>query len=155
MSASLPVPMPSEPAWDRFTADPRRPRNADIRVGNADRDMLADLLADAYSFGRLDSAEYHERLDKAMEIKTVGEIMPVVGDLITARMAQPQERSHGRLVAARVLMLIAGTAVGLNILIWALASISVGGFLYFWPMWVSVGMVVPVVIAFALRRSDD
>ncbi|NHB85762.1 DUF1707 domain-containing protein [Tessaracoccus sp. HDW20] len=72
MTVPLPVPQSSEPAWERFVADPRRPRNAEIRVGHADRDVLADLLADAYAYGKLDNIEYNERLDRAMEIKTVG-----------------------------------------------------------------------------------
>ena len=55
----------------------------------------------------------------------------------------------------RILLLIAGTVVGINVLIWLLASLSAGALLYFWPMWVAVGMVIPVVIAFALGRSDD
>ncbi len=153
---SLPVPQSPEPAWERFIADPRRPRNAEVRVGHADRDLIADLLGDAYAVGRLDTVEYNERLDKAMAIKTVGEIIPLVGDLIAGNnTGRTADTGRGREIAARVLLLIAGTVVGLNVLIWALASISAGGFLYFWPMWVAVGMVVPVVIAFALRRSDD
>ena len=155
MTAPLPVPRSSEPAWERFVADPRRPRNAEIRVGHADRDVLADLLADAYAYGRLDTIEYNERLDKAMQVRTVGEIMPLVGDLMTVPAAASRGGGYGRSTAARVLFLIAGTAVGLNVLIWLFASLSAGALLYFWPMWVAVGMVVPVVIGVALGRSDD
>lgn len=120
MSGQLPVPQPSEPSWERFTADPRRPRNADVRVGHADRDLVADLLGDAYAVGKLDTVEYNERL-----------------------------------LASSILFLIAGTVVALNVVIWLLASISARELLYFWPMWVAVGMVVPVVIGAALRRSAD
>lgn len=155
MSSSLPVPQPSEPAWERFTADPRRPRNKDVRVGHSDRDLVADLLGDAYALGKLDNDEYNERLDKAMQIKTVGEISPLVGDLVTGSAPARRDGSRGRIIASRILLLIAGTVVGINVLIWLLASLSAGALLYFWPMWVAVGMVIPVVIAFALGRSDD
>ena len=60
-----------------------------------------------------------------------------------------------RLLASSILFLIAGTVVALNVVIWLLASISARELLYFWPMWVAVGMVVPVVIGAALRRSAD
>lgn len=155
MSAHLPVPQPSEPVWERFTADPRRVRNADVRVGHADRDLVADLLADAYALGRLDTDEYNERLDRAMQLRTVAEIMPLVGDLAASGAPTPASRRQGKETAARVLLLVAGTVTGINVLIWALVSISTGSFVYFWPMWVAVGMVVPVVIAFALRSSGD
>lgn len=155
MTSSLPVPQSSQPAWERFTADPRRPRNAEIRVGHTDRDLVADLLADAYALGKLDHEEYNERLDQAMQIKTVGEIIGVVGDLVSVPGPQPGQAARGRQVASRVLLLIAGSIVGINLLIWLLASLSAGTLLYFWPMWVAVGMVAPVVVAFALRGSDD
>ena len=155
MSGQLPVPQPSEPSWERFTADPRRPRNADVRVGHADRDLVADLLGDAYAVGKLDTVEYNERLDKAMEIRTVGEVMPLVGDLMVVPAGMGRSAGHGRRLASSILFLIAGTAVALNVVIWLLASISARELLYFWPMWVAVGMVVPVVIGAALRRSAD
>lgn len=156
MSAPLPVPQPSEPSWERFTADPRRPRNAPVRVGHADRDLIADMLADAYAFGRLDTDEYNDRLDQAMEIKTVGEILPLVGDLAAAGTRDPhRDPSRGRKVASSILYLIAFSVVALNVVIWALASVSAAQLLYFWPMWVAVGMLVPVIIAYALGRSND
>lgn len=156
MSAPLPVPQPSEPSWERFTADPRRPRNAPVRVGHADRDLLADMLADAYAYGRLDTDEYNDRLDKAMEIKTVGEIMPLVGDLAaTGSRNSPRDAGRGRKLASSILYLIAFSVVAINVVIWALASASAAQLLYFWPMWVAVGMLVPVIIAYALGRSSD
>lgn len=155
MSGQLPVPQPSEPSRERFTADPRRPRNADVRVGHADRDLVADLLGDAYAVGKLDTVEYNERLDKAMEIRTVGEVMPLVGDLMVVPAGMGRSAGHGRRLASSILFLIAGTVVALNVVIWLLASISARELLYFWPMWVAVGMVVPVVIGAALRRSAD
>lgn len=155
MSGHLPVPQPQEPVWERFTADPRRPRNADVRVGHADRDLVADLLADAYAVGKLDNAEYNERLDRAMEIRTVRELMPLIGDLTVVPAGAGRTAGNGRRIASSILFLIAGTVVALNVLIWLLASISARELLYFWPMWVAVGMVVPVVIGAALRRSAD
>ncbi|NHB85763.1 hypothetical protein G7085_17460 [Tessaracoccus sp. HDW20] len=78
-----------------------------------------------------------------------------MGDLMTVPTTTVRGVGHGRMLASRILYLIAGTVVGLNVLIWLLASLSAGSLLYFWPMWVAVGMVVPVVIGVALGRSTD
>lgn len=156
MTGSLPVPQGGgEPAWERFTADPRRPRNAATRIGHADRDLIADVLADAYAVGKLDTDEYNDRLDKAMALKTTGEILPLIGDVVGTAGEPARLPARGKKIASGILYLIAGSVVALNIVIWALASASAGALLYFWPMWVAVGMLVPVIVAYALGRSAD
>ncbi len=65
------------------TASSRRANwpGADMRVGDAERTEIADRLARHFSDGRLDEAEFSERLDRAMRAKTMGDLSGLLSDL--------------------------------------------------------------------------
>jgi Domain of unknown function (DUF1707) len=70
---------------------------ADMRVGDAERAEIADHLARHYSDGRLDEAEFNERLDKAMRAKTMADLSGLLSDLPGGEPAQQQGgRRHQR-----------------------------------------------------------
>jgi hypothetical protein len=52
-----------------------------MRVSDADRSEVADRLARHYSDGRLDQAEFDERVTRAMAAKTVGDLQGLFDDL--------------------------------------------------------------------------
>ncbi|OKK21216.1 hypothetical protein AMK16_10180 [Streptomyces sp. CB00455] len=52
-----------------------------LRASDADRDGIAQILADALAEGRLTSEEHSERLDSLYAVKTVGELDVLVRDL--------------------------------------------------------------------------
>jgi hypothetical protein len=52
-----------------------------MRVSDADRADVADRLAKHYSHGRLDQAEFDERLDRAMNAKTRADLVVLLADL--------------------------------------------------------------------------
>ncbi len=54
---------------------------ADMRVGDAERAEIADRLARHFSEGRLDQAEFDERLDQAMRAKTMADLRGLLSDL--------------------------------------------------------------------------
>ncbi|MFC9297235.1 DUF1707 domain-containing protein [Streptomyces sp. NPDC057011] len=54
---------------------------AELRASDADRDRIAQILADALAEGRLTSEEHSERLDSLYALKTVGELEVLVRDL--------------------------------------------------------------------------
>jgi Domain of unknown function (DUF1707) len=56
-------------------ADPR------IRASDADRDRVATLLGKHHAAGRLNSAEFQERMEKAMDAATLGELDELMADL--------------------------------------------------------------------------
>ncbi len=72
---------PSSPPWTR--ADPRRRGhgNPDLRVSDADRAQVADRLSKHYSDGRLDQAEFNQRLDQAMSAKNQSDLAGLFADL--------------------------------------------------------------------------
>ncbi|SOB82303.1 DUF1707 SHOCT-like domain-containing protein [Streptomyces sp. 1331.2] len=54
---------------------------AEMRVSDADRERVAELLRDAYAEGRLDADEHAERIEAAYAAKTFGELAPLTRDL--------------------------------------------------------------------------
>jgi hypothetical protein len=52
-----------------------------IRASDADRDRAATLLGKHHAAGRLNSAEFHDRLERAMDAATLGELDELMADL--------------------------------------------------------------------------
>jgi hypothetical protein len=57
------------------------PGNPRIRASDADRDRAAALLREHHAAGRLTAAEFHDRLELAMEAATLGDIDNLMSDL--------------------------------------------------------------------------
>ncbi|GGW35848.1 hypothetical protein GCM10010503_09540 [Streptomyces lucensis JCM 4490] len=53
----------------------------DLRASDADRERVAEVLRDAVAEGRLDMAEFEERLEAAYTARTYGELAPLTRDL--------------------------------------------------------------------------
>jgi hypothetical protein len=66
----------------RAPADP--PRSPALRASDADRDRVIDVLRGAVADGRLDPAEFDERLDAALAARTFEALAPLTADLIAA-----------------------------------------------------------------------
>ena len=61
-------------------ADP--PSSPALRASDADRDRVIELLRAAVADGRLDQAEFDERLDAALAARTIDALAPLTADLI-------------------------------------------------------------------------
>jgi len=57
------------------------PGDPRIRASDADRDRVASLLREHHAAGRLTAEEFHERMDRALEAKTLGELDELMTDL--------------------------------------------------------------------------
>lgn len=53
-----------------------------MRVADADRAVVSDLLSAAYAEGRLDREEHDQRLEQAMAAKTFDDLRSLTGDLV-------------------------------------------------------------------------
>ncbi|MEV5592728.1 DUF1707 domain-containing protein [Streptomyces sp. NPDC052496] len=53
----------------------------DLRASDADRERVAEILREALAEGRLEMAEFDERLTAAYQARTVGALKPLVADL--------------------------------------------------------------------------
>jgi len=69
--------------WARGSASRPSASHADpnMRVSDAERAEVADRLSKHYSDGRLDEAEFNERIDQAMRAKTHADLSGLLTDL--------------------------------------------------------------------------
>ena len=86
------------PATDRQRADPvvppRQYPDQHMRVSDADRADVADRLARHYGDGRLDQAEFDDRISRAMTAKTVADFQGLFDDLPDLPDAPDDDASH-------------------------------------------------------------
>lgn len=68
---------------------PGQPRRADLRVSDADRHAVADILREAAGEGRLDIDELEERLEETYKAKTYADLEPITQDLPVAGQVPP------------------------------------------------------------------
>jgi hypothetical protein len=85
------MPVPSSPPRSRGRMSRRRASyvNPDLRVSDAERTEVTDRLSANYGEGRLDQAEFDERLDQAMKAKTRRDLDGLLADLPEADDLQP------------------------------------------------------------------
>src|SRR5262245_33049795 len=61
-----------------------QPSPPTLRASDADRDRIIEMLRAAVADGRLDQAEFDERLDAALAARTIDALAPLSADLIAA-----------------------------------------------------------------------
>ena len=148
MSTSPQLPVP-ENVWARFSADPRT--QGEVRASDADRDVAAEALNAAFGDGRLDSAEHADRLASALGAKKLGEIVPLLSDIVvsqrraSARGGTVEER--GRIVKDGAVRSWLGLALLFNVIWVATWLFSGDAPYYYWPIWPMIGTAVPAIIA--------
>lgn len=126
-----------------------------IRLSDAERAEVAEQLTQHFSEGRLDQAEFDQRLEQAMSAKTRADLAGLFDDLPPLRHDPPTaattlppppligRRRHRPLA---VLLVILATIAGANII----------GRLFFWPWaffpWVWLGIAAFLLLRLGPRR---
>jgi DUF1707 SHOCT-like domain len=95
--------LPSAPSAERTSAGTSSPR-----ASNGERDAVATRLQDAFADGRLDDAEFDERMRAALTAKTHADLDALLADLpdrapnaaVSVPAARPAGGSPGRLAVA-------------------------------------------------------
>lgn len=142
-----------EPVWSSFRLDPRRPEHASLRASDADRAIISGALAEAYADGRLSAQEHDERETANQAAKTLGELPPLLADLVLPEVPSPSRvpdvppsgslhRQAVREYVGKLWEAGAGTATPFVICtaIWLFTTPG----RYFWPMWVLFPFVLTV-----------
>jgi Flp pilus assembly protein TadB len=117
------MPAPSSPPRTRTSSLRRRLSygQPDLRVSDAERSEVADRLAEHYGDGRLDEAEFSERVDQAMRAKTRSDLAGLFDDLPDGEapevISRPR-RGHGRHPVLLVALVIMVMVVAGNALAW-------------------------------------
>jgi hypothetical protein len=156
--------------WAGFAHDPRDRRNAGLRAADADRDLVQQMLAAGFAEGRLDRDEYDERSDAVTTARTLGDLPPLVEDLVPLHPVAP--RRTGELVGLstddlqrRAVQGWEGerrnavlTLIGASLITWAIwvaTGFGDGGFdpSFAWPAIVSAVLLVRVVKVSASRTE--
>ncbi|HEY2641644.1 MAG TPA: DUF1707 domain-containing protein [Streptosporangiaceae bacterium] len=121
-----------------------------IRASDADRDRVATLLREHHAAGRLTAQEFSERLDKAFDSRTVGDLNELLKDLpgidlyrlpdaaLSRRPSQLQQprarrrrgRGPGRSAGWRAAW---GSWFTVTLILFVVWLLSGGG--YVWPLW--------------------
>ena len=148
--------------WARGSAGPANPQ---MRISDADRAEVADRLSKHYSDGRLDQAEFNERLDRAMNAKTQADLNGLFADLpatdepgkAVKAARQPDRRPANRRPVQRVLGLILITVVAIFVaraLMWPFFGLfGFAGHVLFVPVpWILIAIVAFVCWRIATRH---
>ncbi len=115
-----------------------------IRVADSDREQVAEELREHMLAGRLTSEEFEDRLARAYAAVTRAELEEVRSDLPVGvvRVESALAERHAKL--RRRLLQEGGGALGLSLMcvaIWAASGASGG----FWPIWVIIATMIPLV----------
>jgi hypothetical protein len=140
--------MSTPSVWQEFSADPRDRANAALRASDADRDLVRRVLADAYAEGRLDRDELDERVDAAGTARVIGDLPPLIDDLVPTAVVSGSTRAleaiPQRAVARwekqrRDALWSFLSASTITWAIWLVVAIASGGTWFPWPVFVMLG----------------
>jgi hypothetical protein len=133
------------------------PAPADLRVSDAERQAVADQLSKHFADGRLDQAEFDERLGQAMNAKTYRDLDGLLtdlpgtqtsggGGLPPAGGAGLTSRAPGSVPQRRI-------AKPLAFIVLAIVALSIAGHAAAWAFggWVWITVIVLIAAAFAKR----
>jgi hypothetical protein len=123
----------------------------EMRASDRDRQQVVDRLRGAMQDGRLQMDEFMDRMGRAYQAVTYGDLAPLYADLPASgselQAAPPASAAPvghpGRTVLAglptalKVMWTIWLAAVSINVVIWALVSTTTAHLLYPWPLWVA------------------
>jgi len=142
---------PSSPNWLQ-AATRRRASYANLRVSDAERTEVADLLSKHYGDGRLDQAEFNQRLDQAMNAKTYADLSGLFTDLPRTEAeateapgvtASRRHRRHPGALVLLILIVILLASAAPRVLMWSISPL----------VWIA--LVAAIIYATMLRRGSS
>ncbi len=141
--------------WERFTHDPRHAEHARLRASDSDRDIVNDVLGTAYAEGRLTPDELDERSDQTARAKTLGELPPIMDDLVVRNDTTPVRRdtraeAERRYLQARQQALF--TFLTPTLICWVI-WIASGADGLPWPIFVMIGTGMRLVQLLTSREN--
>lgn len=74
----------SPDVWGSFSHDPRDPAHASLRAADIDREVVHQVLTEAYADGRLDRQEFDTRTSDVANARTLGDLVPALDGLVPA-----------------------------------------------------------------------
>ncbi|NYI71339.1 hypothetical protein GGQ54_001899 [Naumannella cuiyingiana] len=126
------------------------------RIGDSERDEAVRLLTEHMSAGRIDSAEFDDRMSRALSARTMGDLDPLFADLPGARPDQqvvPSAPAQPPVPAPRddTLKRVGQVIVAL---LWPAAIIAMIAFGVWWPILIPIFGSGAIAAAFGLNHGD-
>ncbi|MGW5519774.1 DUF1707 domain-containing protein [Nocardia africana] len=127
--------------------------NEHVRASDADREKIVERLRTAMNEGRLNLAEFDDRVQQVYTARTYGELSPILSDLPAVR-DRPGAARSGRVPPWVLIMWTPWVFVNiLCVVIWLATGAG-----YFWPFWVAVpwglALCIPTVIGITVGRNQ-
>jgi hypothetical protein len=116
------------------------PADPGVRIGDAERDLVIDQLADHHAAGRLTLGEFEDRMTSASAARTGADLAGLTADLPAppTRPGPGTGSRHGRRLDPGVRTYLAVMA-----LLWLVWLVTGAG--YPWPVWPMLGWGIGVV----------
>lgn len=144
--------------WSSFTRDPRHSENAGLRASDVDRDVVRQVLTEAYADGRLDREEFDARSTEVDTARTLGDLPALLEGLVPTATgslvpfggpgqglltpAQVEERAVAKWREERRSAVLG--FVFASVICWTIwAAVMFGGFP--WPVFVMLGTGINAV----------
>jgi Domain of unknown function (DUF1707) len=121
-------PPAGQPGGNRWGAHP------DLRVSDAERDAVVTELGEHFGQGRLDQAEFDERVTKALSARTGRDLGGLLADLPPAGEESSVPQPGTRLPRPLILVPLLAAAI-------LIAGAAAGGWVL-WPLW----WLVPIML---------
>ncbi|MFC4944621.1 DUF1707 SHOCT-like domain-containing protein [Pseudonocardia sp. GCM10023141] len=141
--------------------EPVRPQ--DMRISDVERSTVQEHLRRAHDVGQLDLSEFDERVQAVWSAKTRGDLERATADLPVVAAAPAPAPGGSRQAfsdtgggtAMRVLTIIWGSLVAVNLLVWLLVMVTAGEWIYPWPVWLIVpGAALGVLYGAGVGRPE-
>lgn len=120
---------------------------ADFRVSDQERDRAAQQLREHFAAGRLTEPELDERVQQAYVARTDGQLRALLADLPQLPIS-PQEEKAALVARRRKLQrrLVQETGGGIGLFAICLVIwLSDGAQGQFWPIWVAIIVLIPLM----------
>ena len=138
-----------------------QPARNQMRAADSDRERVAEQLRSAHAEGRLDLTEYDERVQQAWAARTYGELEVLTADLPQARSpaapvipGEVESSGHHHVRGGRAAITAWASASAINLVIWAIVSLTTLSWVYPWWVWVA-GPWGAMLLAGRLSRWGD
>ncbi|MEU6859731.1 DUF1707 domain-containing protein [Glycomyces sp. NPDC046736] len=124
----------------------------ETRIGTPERTAMTEILRAAVDQDYIDLDEYEKRVDVLLAAKTVGEAEVVLADLPSYQRLVEAAEPDALKAPDWVKWLWFGISIpiGINLGVWLILLATIG-FVYFWPVWV---MVPLLVVASSLTAAE-
>jgi len=124
----------SEAFWREFELDPRHPSFSGLRASDRDRELINRVLGESYAQGRLDREELETRAAALASARTLGDLPPLVADLVPQVSAPDSSSSLVGPADLRERAVASWTRARRDA-VWSFVYVSV----ICWVIWVAIG----------------